>query len=112
MCAALVVFEAKHGHCRVPEGVQINGVSLAAWVRKQRTIHRKGQLANGRVAQLRKIPSWSFTSSYEAGFCEGYRRYAAWAASRDQAAEPTGEQLGSRAETVWATNLRRRRQTL
>ena len=112
MCAALVVFEAKHGHCRVPEGVQINGVSLAAWVRKQRTIHRKGQLANGRVAHLRKIPSWSFTSSYEAGFCGGYRRYAAWAASRDQAAEPTGEQLGSRAATVWATNLRRRRQAL
>jgi len=112
MWDALKGFADEHGHCSVPDGVQTDGVSLARWEYRQRTIHRKGKLANDRVAKLLEIPSWSFTSSYEAGFCGGYRRYAAWAASRDQAAEPTGEQLGSRAATVWATDLRRRRQTL
>ncbi|TXK35128.1 hypothetical protein FR742_38360 [Nonomuraea sp. C10] len=112
MHAALLAFEAESGHCRVPADVRIEGVDLARWVHKQRTTYRKGKMAPERVKKLLEIRSWSFESPHEAEFWDGYRRYVAWIERREHTAETASEQLDSRAATIWASNLRKRRQRL
>ncbi|MGJ6969198.1 Helicase associated domain protein [Streptosporangium sp. G11] len=112
MYAALVTFEAESGHCRVPGGIQIEGVDLARWVHKQRTAHRKGRMDRERTEQLGEIPSWAFDSPHKEVFWDGYHRYAAWIESRKRASGTAGEKSDSRASTIWASNLRMRRQRL
>lgn len=112
MYAALLAFEAETGHCRVPADVLIEGVDFARWVHKQRTIYRKGKMTPERVRKLLEIPSWSFESPHEVEFWSRYHRYVAWIERREGTAEAAGEHVDSRAMTVWASNLRKRRQRL
>lgn len=52
--AELAAFKERHGHCLVQRD-WVENRSLAAWVNAQRVYHKKGQLAEGRVAALEAL---------------------------------------------------------
>jgi hypothetical protein len=104
MCRALESFAAQHGHCRVPDEIEVRGVSLARWAYKQRTRYRSGDMPTKRADRLQATPSWSFDSPHVAGFCDGHASYLS--------ALRSDEPIMPRQVTVWASNLRARRQLL
>jgi hypothetical protein len=104
MCGALESFAAQHGHCRVPDNVEVRGVSLARWVYKQRTLNRGNRMRAWRRDRLQTIPSWSFDSPHADQFWAGHASYL-------DALNSQGS-LMPRQVTVWASNLRTRRQQL
>jgi hypothetical protein len=55
---ALQAYAAEHGTTRVPSGHTVGNLRLGEWVGHQRRLHRRGQLAAGRVAQLEDLPGW------------------------------------------------------
>ncbi|MCM3886703.1 Helicase associated domain protein [Frankia sp. R82] len=112
MHAALVEFEAASGHCRVPAGIRVEGVELARWVHKQRTLHRRSRLNEHRVQALLKTPSWSFGLVHDETFWDGYQRYLAWTPIRAEGQPVPEGTWDTRTATVWASNLRTRRKDL
>ena len=57
---ALRAYAAEHGSPDVPPGHAAGSLQLGEWVRHQRLVHRRGQLAAGRVAQLEDLPGWKW----------------------------------------------------
>jgi superfamily II DNA or RNA helicase len=58
--AALRVFASREGHARVPKSLIQDGVSLGAWVGRQRVERNAGHLDPARVAELETFPGWSW----------------------------------------------------
>ena len=103
---ALVSFETRFGHCRVPNGILVDGFDLRRWIVKQRSRFRCGELTPTREERLREIPSWSFDSPREATFWTSLDLYARWIAGTTTSSDD------ARAASAWATNLRMRREAL
>lgn len=104
MYNALAAFAAQHGHCRVPDDVEVRGVSLSRWIQKQRTRYYSGGMPAERADRLEAIQAWSFDPLRVTGFWAGRASYLSITNS--------GEPSISRSATVWASNLRARRQRL
>jgi hypothetical protein len=51
-------FVARERTARVPRGHVEDGFLLGAWVKEQRTNHRKGRLSDERAARLGALPGW------------------------------------------------------
>ena len=45
-------FRKREGHCRVPQGLKVDGVNLGSWVNHLRMAKKKGQLSPGRIKRL------------------------------------------------------------
>lgn len=101
MYAALGTFADQHGHCRVPEDVEVAGVNLARWVHKQRTLYRQGALPADRADRLQEIPTWSFDSPRVEDF---WSRQASYLEAVTNHGAPM-----PRPAVWWASNLRKRR---
>ena len=104
MYNALAAFAVQHGHCRVPSGVEVRGVKLAVWIYKQRSRFRSGSLPAERVQRLRAIPAWSFDPRADTLFRAGRAQFLS--------ATNSGGLSMPRSASVWASNLRARRQRL
>jgi superfamily II DNA or RNA helicase len=61
----------QHGAARPSPDIRRGGVNLHAWVARQRTLHRHGQLEPDRVAALQRLPGWAWDA----------REMAWWAAA-------------------------------
>lgn len=110
MFQALMAYAAEADDCYPADDVEADGRSLARWCRKQRGLQRQGRLRPDRAERLATIPTWSRDTAYEAGFWSRYRAYL----KRAQAMDP-GERekaMLSCEATVWANNLRSRRDDL
>jgi hypothetical protein len=104
MYNALAAFVDKHGHWHVPDCVQVRGVNLGSWIRKQRSRYRGGSMPAERADRLQAIPGWSFDPLHVAGFWAGRASY--------MSATNPGTPPMPRSAIVWASNLRARRQRL
>ncbi len=109
MIEALIDFEERHDHCRVPEGNDVHGVDLRTWCYSQRDAFRKGTLSPQRERRLRTIPTWSF-DALEKAFLNGYQAYQEvfnWngTGQRDPDASPEAVHQARR----WAKKQRERR---
>ncbi|WP_277820472.1 Helicase associated domain protein [Streptomyces sp. WAC00263] len=110
MFEALVSYSAETGHCYPTDDVAVDGRSLGRWSRKQRGRQRQGRLRPDRAERLATIPAWSSGTVHEAGFWSRYGAYL----QRAEAAEADEREkaMPSREATVWANNLRGRREDL
>ncbi|AQT80275.1 hypothetical protein B1R94_14900 [Mycolicibacterium litorale] len=67
----LLDYVAQKGNSLVPRSYVVGGYALGAWVKKQRGIYNRGQLAAERERRLQELPGWSwdpFTEQWEEGF--------------------------------------------
>ncbi|GGS29293.1 hypothetical protein Snoj_25590 [Streptomyces nojiriensis] len=110
MFQALAAYSAYEGHCYPQDGVTVDGRSLSRWTRKQRRLQRDGMLRTERAERLATIPTWSGKTAHEAGFWSRYHAYLLRAQSADPAVREHA--MPGREATVWANNLRSRRQDL
>lgn len=110
MFEALTAYEAQTGHCYPTDDVTVDGRSLGRWCRKQRGRQRTGRLRPEREKRLAAILTWSSHTAFEAGFWSRYRAYL----QRAQATDPDerDKAMPGREATVWANNLRGRREDL
>ncbi|CAM5585900.1 hypothetical protein SALBM311S_01206 [Streptomyces alboniger] len=110
MFEALVAYAADAGNCYPTDDVAVDGRSLGRWSRKQRGLQRQGRLRPDRAERLATIPTWSSGTAHEAGFWSRYRAYL----QRAEATDPDEREkaMPSREATVWANNLRSRREDL
>jgi hypothetical protein len=56
----LETFVKEHGHALVPRTYQHNGIQLATWIQKQRSVYKRGELPRERVKRLESIKGWSW----------------------------------------------------
>lgn len=67
----LLDYVAQKGNSLVPRSYVVDGYALGAWVKKQRGIYNRGELAAERERRLQELPGWSwdpFTEQWEEGF--------------------------------------------
>jgi hypothetical protein len=64
---ALRAYAAENGTTRVPSGHTVGNLRLGEWVGHQRRLHRRGQLAPDRVAQLQTLPGWTWAAQRSSG---------------------------------------------
>jgi hypothetical protein len=105
MHTALVSFEARFGHCRVPKGILVEGVDVARWIVKQRSLHRRGAILPERRELLKSIPSWSFAPR-DVDFAEQVDLFVERSTARPLTSDERSQ------SSTWATNLRMRREAL
>lgn len=74
MHATLESFQARFGHCRVPDGILVQGVDLRTWCYSRRAAHRRGKLAEDRRQRLGAIPSWTF-DAWHGKFWDGHEKF-------------------------------------
>ncbi len=60
--AALRVYAAREGHCRVPAKCREGEFDLGGWVWRRRLDYRLGRLAPDRIAALEQVPGWQWTA--------------------------------------------------
>ncbi|MFF7159743.1 Helicase associated domain protein [Streptomyces sp. NPDC008139] len=110
MFEALTAYAAQAGDTYPGDDVTVEGRSLARWCRKQRGLQRQRRLRPDRAERLASIAAWSSQTAHEAGFWSRHRAYL----QRAQATDPyeRDKSMPSREATVWANNLRGRREDL
>lgn len=102
---ALREFAAEHGHCRVPKGCRVAGVSLPDWLADRRADYRAGQLDPARVAQLEALGvSWH---PHGDAFRDGVTALAAFTAEHGHCQVPRGTLTAGGTDLLtWVTNRR------
>jgi len=58
--AAVSIYAEREGNAHPPDGSKENGISLAAWVRKQRKAWSENRLTAEQIDILEAIPGWSW----------------------------------------------------
>ncbi|WP_148015022.1 zinc-ribbon domain-containing protein [Streptomyces sp. ME109] len=109
MHAALESFQARFGHCRVPDGILVQGVDLRTWCYSQRAAHRQGKLAEDRRQRLESIPSWTF-DALSGKFWDGHEKFQNtfnWNGAGQRNPEAETEEVHEARR--WAQKLRERR---
>jgi len=63
-------FSKEVGHCRAPQGLQVDGINLGNWINSQRVRRNKGTLSPDRIQRLDSIDfSWDpHSEKWEEGF--------------------------------------------
>lgn len=67
----LEAWTAEHGHCRIPQSTDLTMTegttsTLGAWVSRQRTLHKRGLLADERITALERLTGWTWNARDEA----------------------------------------------
>jgi hypothetical protein len=107
---ALVVFQRREGHIKVPAGHIENGVNLDAWIDRQRQHYRmrRVQRQGDHVARLVGIPGWKWSESFGVRWDRHYATLVKFVEREGHANVPTkhveeGVMLGQ-----WVGNQRQR----
>jgi hypothetical protein len=112
--SALVAFQEREEHIRLPAGHIENGVNLDAWVDRQRQHFRMGRIQRqgDHVARLEAVPGWKWSESYEERWERHYAALEKFVEREGHATVPTKHVEGDVRLGEWVRNQRQRHEWL
>jgi hypothetical protein len=107
---ALVAFQNRERHIKVPAGHTENGVNLDAWITRQRQHFRMGRIQRQRdhVARLQGVPGWKWSESYAERWDRHYVALVKFVEREGHANVPTKHVEGDVMLGRWVSNQRQR----
>jgi hypothetical protein len=107
---ALVAFQKREGHIKVPAGHTENGVRLDAWIerQKQHFLMRRIQRQGDHVARLEAVDGWEWSTSYADRWDRAYAALVKFVRHEGHAKVPPKHVEGNVRLGQWVSNQRKR----
>lgn len=111
---ALLAFQEREGHIKVPAGHIENQVRLDAWIERQRQHFLMGRIQRqgDHAARLESVPGWKWSESYAQRWDRHYAALKKFAKREGHAKVPQKHIEGDVMLGEWVRNQRQRRQWL
>jgi hypothetical protein len=111
---ALVAFQRREGHIKIPAGHVENGVRLDAWIIRQRQHFLMGRIQRqgDHVARLEEVPGWKWSESYAERWDRHYAALEKFVKREGHANLPTKHVEGDVMLGQWVRNQRQRHEWL
>lgn len=104
--AVLFAYVEEHGHSRVPQGYEVDGVALGDWVTAQRGKRTKGKLPDERRLLLEASPGWEWDPK-NAKWDNVFAFVEAYAKKHGNCRVPPGPEIEGTSVRNWVITQRR-----